>query len=215
MKKMPGQLEISRMNHDDSHCQGFVVIISGVSGAGKGTVIDRLKSLRNDFVLSISTTTRKPRAEGSVGEHYQFVSENDFHQLVSDGAFLEWAEVHGNLYGTRKAWVEEKVGEGSIVVLEIDVQGALQVMGRKIDCASIFVTPSDRKVAHERLRARGTETPEEIERRIKNSDWEYAQMNQFDYIVVNDSGKLDEAARTIDAVMTAERARMGRCGVRP
>ena len=212
---MPGKVELDSRNHEEARCEGFAVILSGASGAGKGSVIDRLRKLRSDFVLSISTTTRKPRSEASVGEHYQFVSEAEFHQLVSDGAFLEWAEVHGNLYGTRKIWVEEKVREGWIVVLEIDVQGALQVMGRKVDCASVFVTPSDRKVAHDRLRARGTETVEEIERRIKNSDWEYAQMNQFDYIVVNDSGKLDEAAMTINAIMTAERARMGRCGIRP
>lgn len=196
-------------------CQGFVVIVSGVSGAGKGTVIERLREIRSDWVLSISTTTRKPRSEGVAGEHYQHVTPHEFHQLVYEGAFLEWAEVHGNLYGTRKAWVEEKVRDGWIVVLEIDVQGALQVMERKVDSASVFVTPSDRAVAHERLRARGTESAEEIERRIRNSDWEYDQMNHFTYIVINDSGKLEEAAKSLSCIMSAERARMGRCGVRP
>jgi guanylate kinase len=212
---MAGKLENNGFDPEGSVCTGFVVIVSGASGAGKGSVIDCLKKIRKDFVLSISTTTRKPRPEGSLGEHYQHVSVEEFHELVSDGAFLEWAEVHGNKYGTRKTWVEEKIREGWIVILEIDVQGALQVMGRKIDCASVFITPSDRKIAHDRLRARGTETEDEIERRIKNSNWEYAQMNQFDYIVVNDSGKLDEACATLDAIMTAERARMGRCGIRP
>jgi guanylate kinase len=212
---MSGMLEINSRSHDESGCQGFVVIVSGSSGAGKGTIIERMRELRDDFVLSISTTTRKPRVEGAVGEHYQHVSEAEFHQLVSEGAFLEWADVHGHLYGTRKVWVEEKVREGWIVVLEIDVQGALQVMQRKVDNASVFVTPSDRNVAHERLRARGTETEEDIERRIRNSGWEYAQMNQFDYIVINDSGKLEEAAQTLSAILTAERARMGRCNIRP
>jgi guanylate kinase len=212
---MSGKLEIDGFDPESANCTGFVVIVSGASGAGKGSVIDRLKKIRKDFVLSISTTTRKPRPEGSLGEHYQFVSVEEFHELELDGAFLEWAEVHGNKYGTRKAWVEEKIREGWVVLLEIDVQGALQVMGRKIDCASVFITPSDRVIAHDRLRARGTETEDEIERRIKNSNWEYAQMNQFDYIVVNDSGKLDEATATLDAIMTAERARMGRCGIRP
>jgi guanylate kinase len=88
-------------------------------------------------------------------------------------------------------------------------------MERKVEAASVFVTPSDRAVAHERLRSRGTETPEDIERRIRNSDWEYAQMNHFNYIVINDSGKLDEAAETLSCIMTAERVRMGRCGIRP
>ena len=115
-----------------------MVIVSGPSGVGKGTVIEQLKKTRSDFVLSVSTTTRKPRPEGSVGEHYSFVGKEEFSQLVSEGAFLEWAEVHGNFYGTRKAWVEEKVREGWIVILEIDVQGALQVMGRKVDNASVF-----------------------------------------------------------------------------
>ena len=194
---------------------GFVVIVSGASGAGKGSVIEKLKSLRDDFVLSISTTTRAPRKEGVVGEHYAHVSEDEFQELVSHGAFLEWAEVHGHYYGTRRDWVQEKLAEGWIVILEIDVQGALQVMERKMDYSSIFVTPSSRKVAHERLRGRGTDSPEEIERRIRNSEWEYAQMNRFDYIVVNESGKIDEAATALSAILTAERARMHRTAVRP
>jgi len=199
----------------DRKQNGFVVIVSGASGAGKGTVISELLKKRNDFVLSISTTTRQPRGEGVVGEHYQHVSEDEFKQLVSEGAFLEWAEVHSNFYGTRKAWVEEKLSEGWIVVLEIDVQGALQVMQRKIDFTSVFITPSSREVAHERLRARGTDADEDIERRIRNSEWEYAQLNQFDYIVVNDSGKLEEAVDTLSAILSAERARIFRSTVRP
>lgn len=212
---MSGSQESISSGTEIQRCRGFVVIVSGVSGAGKGTIIEELKKRRDDFVLSISTTTRKPRPGNVVGEHYQHVTEEEFHQLVSEGAFLEWAEVHGNLYGTRKLWVEEKVREGRIVVLEIDIQGALQVMAKKVDCASVFVTPSKREVAHKRLRERGTDLPEEIERRIKNSDWEYAQMNQFDYIVINDSGKLNEAVDTLSAIFSAERSRMGRCNVRP
>ena len=205
----------SGMNNNHDKQTGFIVIISGASGAGKGTVIEEMKSLRDDFVLSISTTTRKPRENGTVGEHYAHVSEDEFKAFVSAGAFLEWAEVHGNYYGTRKDWVEEKLNEGWIVLLEIDVQGALQVMQRKIDFASVFVTPSDRKVAHERLRERGTESEEEIERRIRNAEWEYQQMNQFEYIVVNDSGKLREAAETLSAILTAECVKMPRFKLRP
>ena len=199
----------------DRKHSGFIVIVSGASGVGKGSIIQEMKSLRDDFVLSISTTTRKPRTEGVIGEHYAHVSREEFTDLVSAGAFLEWAEVHGNYYGTRKDWVQEKLGEGWIVILEIDVQGALQVMQRKIDFASIFVTPSDRRVAHERLRGRGTESEEEIERRIRNSEWEYNQMNQFEYIVVNDSGKLREAAETLSAILTAESVKMPRFRMRP
>ena len=201
-------------NADDRQT-GFIVIVSGVSGAGKGSVIEEMKSLRDDFVLSISTTTREPRADGTIGEHYAHVTAEEFNDLVSAGAFLEWAEVHGNYYGTRTDWVEEKLNEGSIVLLEIDVQGALQVMQRKIDFTSVFVTPSDRKVAHSRLRERGTESEEEIERRIRNSEWEYEQMNQFEYIVVNDSGKLDEAASILSSILTAESVRMPRIMLRP
>ncbi len=194
---------------------GFVVIVSGASGTGKGSVIEKMSSMRDDYVLSISTTTRPPRGDDVVGEHYQHVSEDEFHRLVSEGAFLEWAEVHGHYYGTRKDWVEEKLGEGWIVLLEIDVQGALQVMQRMIDQTSVFITPLDRKVAHERLRARGTDSKEEIERRIRNSEWEYEQMNQFRYIVVNESGKLDQAAEILSAILTAERTLMHRSTVRP
>ncbi|MCX6647457.1 MAG: guanylate kinase [bacterium] len=202
-------------NNNGERQIGFIVIISGASGTGKGSVIEEMKSIRNDFVLSISTTTRKPRADGVIGEHYAYVSPDEFKELVSAGAFLEWAEVHGNYYGTRKDWVEEKLNGGWIVLLEIDVQGALQVMQRKIDFTSVFVTPSDRKVAHTRLRERGTESPEEIERRIRNSAWEYQQMNQFEYIVVNDSGKLREAAETLSAILTAECVKMPRIRIRP
>lgn len=194
---------------------GFVVIVSGASGAGKGSVIEEMKSIRDDFVLSISTTTREPRGEGTVGEHYAHVSSEDFQELVSEGAFLEWAEVHGNYYGTRKDWVQEKLRNGSIVLLEIDVQGALQVMQRKIDYTSVFITPTDRKVAHARLRDRGTDTTEDIERRIRNSEWEYGQMNQFEYIVVNESGKLKEAAETLSTILTAESSKMRRTKIRP
>jgi guanylate kinase len=202
-------------NNNGEKQTGFIVIISGASGTGKGSVIEEMKSMRNDFVLSTSTTTRKPRADGAVGEHYAYVSVDEFKELVSAGAFLEWAEVHGNYYGTRKDWVEEKLNAGWILLLEIDVQGALQVMQRKIDFTSVFVTPSDRKVAHQRLRERGTESPEEIERRIRNSEWEYQQMNQFEYIVVNDSGKLREAAETLSAILTAESVKMPRIRIRP
>jgi len=202
-------------NSDAPVTNGFIVIVSGASGAGKGSVIEKLKELRDDFVLSISTTTRPPRGEDVVGEHYQHVSDEEFQQLVSEGAFLEWAEVHNHYYGTQKAWVEEKLAEGWIVLLEIDVQGALQVMSRALDVVSVFVTPPDRKTAHERLKSRGTDSEEEIARRIRNSEWEYAQMNRFNYIVVNESGKLDRAAEVIDAILTAEKARMLRCNVRP
>jgi guanylate kinase len=195
--------------------QGFIVIVSGASGAGKGTVIEELKKLRNDFVLSISTTTRPPRQEGTIGEHYAFVSVEDFQDLISRGAFLEWADVHGHLYGTRRDWVEEKLAGGWIVILEIDVQGALQVMERKIDYASVFVTPPERETAFERLKSRGTEPEEDIERRIRNARWEYDQMNRFEYLVVNESGKANEAAETLSAILTAERARMWRSGTRP
>jgi len=132
---MPGNVNNEKRQPEEGLNRGFVVIVSGASGVGKGTVIDKMKELRDDFVLSISTTTRKPRAEGSVGEHYHHVTPEEFRQLVTEGAFLEYAEVHGNLYGTMKAWVDEKLNEGRVVILEIDVQGALQVLDKKVDCA--------------------------------------------------------------------------------
>lgn len=199
----------------DAPAPGFVVIVSGASGAGKGSIIMKLKEIRDDFVLSISTTTRESRGENVIGEHYQHVTREEFHDLATSGAFLEWAEVHGNLYGTRRDWVEEKIAEGKIVLLEIDVQGALQVMQKNVDLASVFVTPPDRKIAHERLKARGTESDEEIKKRIRNSEWEYSQMNQFNYILVNESGELDKAAHTLSAILTAERNRLYRSPVRP
>ncbi|HEX9746242.1 MAG TPA: guanylate kinase [bacterium] len=212
MKELPERNEISLA---DSPAPGFVVIVSGVSGAGKGSVINKLKELREDFVLSVSTTTRPPRKEGTIGEHYAHVDIEEFHDLASSGEFLEWAEVHGHLYGTRRDWVLEKIAEGYIVILEIDVQGAIQVMTKNIDQTSVFVTPPDRQTAYDRLKRRGTETEEDIKRRIRNSDWEFDQMNQFDYMVVNVSGKLDETAQTLSAIITAERAKMTRSSVRP
>ncbi|HDS29875.1 MAG TPA: guanylate kinase, partial [Firmicutes bacterium] len=128
------------------------------------------------------------------------VSHEDFQELISMGAFIEWAEVHGNLYGTRRDWVEEKLDEGWIVILEIDVQGALQVMERKIDYTSVFITPPDREIAFERLKKRGTESDEDIERRIRNAHWEYEQMNRFEFLIVNESGKPEEAAEILSAI---------------
>jgi len=207
--------ERQELKPEDIPSLGFAIIVSGASGAGKGSLIEKLCEIRDDFVLSVSTTTRPSRGEGVVGEHYHYISDDEFKELAASGAFLEWAEVHGHMYGTRKVWVEEKIAEGYVVILEIDVQGALQVMTKKIDQTSVFVTPPDRKIAYERLKARGTESKEDIEKRIRNSEWEYAQMNHFDYILVNESGKLAEAAANLSAIITAERAKMRRSSVRP
>ena len=183
--------------------KGMLLVISGPSGTGKGTIIKNLMAADKNLVFSVSATTRNPR-EGEVdGVHYHFMSVERYQELVAEDAFVEHATVHGNLYGTLKSEVNARLERGEDVVLDIDVQGALNVIGKGIECVSIFILPPSLKILRARLTERGTETPEEVERRLHNAIGELTHKDKYQYKVIND--ELDEAVHTVQTIIEAQR----------
>lgn len=189
--------------------KGMLIVISGPSGVGKGTVRKALFDRRGHrLVYSISMTTRKPR-EGEVdGVDYYFVTREEFQKRIDNNQFLEWAEFVGNYYGTPKDKVEEQIEAGKEVVLEIEVNGALQVLKQVKDAVSIFIVPPGRQALYDRLRNRGTEPEELIKERVNKANREFKLAHKYDYIVVNDD--VDNAADRIMAIIRAEHAKTER-----
>jgi guanylate kinase len=189
--------------------EGFLFIISGPSGAGKGTLAGRLVEELDDVVLSISYTTR-PIREGEVdGEHYFFLTEEQFIKRIEAGGFLECAKVHEKwLYGTPEDFVKENIEMGKVVVLEIDVQGFREVMDTDVDLISAFVSPSDPGELEKRIRSRAPISDEELARRMRVAEGEYEYLPLFDYFITNDD--LETAVQDIVAVVRAERTRVSR-----
>lgn len=174
-------------------------MISGPSGAGKGTLVARVRAERSNLGLTVSATTRAPR-EGEIdGVSYHFMSREEFMRKVDAGEFVEWAEVHGNCYGTLVSEVETKLASGSSLILEIDVQGALQVKKRFPDAILIFIKPPSLEVLRERLVGRGSETPETLELRMADAEQELALADRYDDVVVNDD--LDRATAELARVL--------------
>ncbi len=161
-------------------------VISGPSGAGKGTLVARVRELHPNLGLTVSATTRSPRDGEVDGVSYYFLSREEFMSRVDAGAFVEWAEVHGNCYGTLVSEVESKLAAGSSLILEIDVQGALQVKERIPEAVLVFIEPPSLEVLRERLVGRGTESAESIEIRMANAERELALAERYDDVIVND-----------------------------
>ncbi len=180
-----------------------LIILAGPSGSGKSTLITRLlKESGLPLRLSVSATTRAPRPYERNGVHYWFWTREQFQEQLRAGAFLEWAEVNGEWYGTLRSEVDEYQARGIGVLLEIDVQGAAQVRSRYPDCVSIFIRTSSWEVYEQRLRKRGTETEEQIARRLATAKRELEQINEFDHVVINDD--LESAvARVRDLIAQA------------
>ncbi|MDR1482596.1 MAG: guanylate kinase [Synergistaceae bacterium] len=174
---------------------GILFIISGPAGVGKGTLRKALFEEFPDLVYSISCTTRPFRKGEEEGVDYCFMSEERFFALVDEGAFLEWAEVHGNLYGTKRTDVEECLVRGDDMVLEIDVKGSLNVKRQIPEAVRIFITVSSPEVLYERLEVRGTETAEQMRLRLKNAGDEISCSREFEHVIVNDC--LDVAAQEL------------------
>lgn len=184
---------------------GKLFILSGPSGAGKGTICKGVLA-GTDIHLSISMTTRKPR-EGEIhGVHYYFVSEEEFLARIEDDGFLEHAQVYGNRYGTPKDPVVEKLKQGIDVILEIDIQGALKVKENYPEGVFIFILPPSMSELRKRLTGRGTETPEAIELRLGETLKELSFIEKYDYCVVN--GELDEAVARVKAIAIAEHSKV-------
>ncbi len=183
--------------------KGNLFVISGPSGVGKGTICRRLVENSDLVSVSVSATTRKPRSEDTEGVTYYFKTVDEFKQMIDADKFLEWAVYNGNYYGTPADAIEEKISNGEDVILEIEAQGAMKVMEAKPDAVSIFITPPSEEALYERLKNRGTETEEEICKRVDAAKWELEQKNKYNYIVVNDD--LDDAIATIESIMKNER----------
>jgi guanylate kinase len=186
----------------------LVFIVSGPSGSGKSTLVEKILELPNTM-LSISCTTRPPRKTESTGKWYTFVSEAEFQQMVGRGEFLEYAQVFGkNWYGTPKKWLDEARTKGHDLVLEIDVQGALQARRKLPGSVAIFILPPSRAELERRIRARGQDAEEEIKRRLERARQEMLSYSSYDFAVINDD--LELAGREVQAIALGSRNRVSR-----
>ncbi len=188
--------------------RGFLLVLSGPSGSGKGTVSQALMQNRDDIVFSISATTRNPRATEVDGENYFFYDKEYFMDMVESGEFLEHAYVHTNYYGTPKKFVFDQIEKGEIVLLEIDVQGALQIKKNYKEAVFIFLLPPTMDELRNRIVKRGTETEEDIDTRFANAFKELDFVGEYDFFVVND--KVDAAVADIEAIIHSEKLRVKR-----
>ena len=189
--------------------QGLVTVLSGFSGAGKGTIMKKLLAkYPDDYYLSISATTRAPREGEEDGREYFFKTRDEFEAMIGRGEFLEHAQFNGNYYGTPKDYVDKLVAQGKNVLLEIEVQGALQVRKIYPQALLLFVTPPSARELKDRLTGRGTETDEVISERLAISARESHLMVQYDYLIIND--KLDEAVENVHHIIQSEAYRSTR-----
>lgn len=166
--------------------KGILIILSGFSGVGKGTVVRRLLSDYDNYALSISATTRKPREGEEDGVSYFFKSKEEFEQMIKEDSFIEHARYVENYYGTPKAYVQEQLDAGKDVILEIEIQGALKVKEKYPDALMLFLVPPDAQTLKERLVGRGTETADVIHDRLERAAQEAQEMGSYEYIIVND-----------------------------
>lgn len=181
--------------------RGTLLVVSGPAGSGKGTVNGILLQNTEKYVFSVSATTRQPRPGEVDGKHYFFMTREKFLSLVASDSFLEHAEYVGNYYGTLRSFVEEKLEEGKNVILEIEVQGALQIREKMPEAMLIFLCPPDYATLENRLRGRGTETDEVIRKRLATALEEIKIAAGYDYLVVNEDGRSEECAAKIDRIV--------------
>lgn len=184
---------------------GLLIVISGPSGAGKGTLCNLIKKEFPNIYYSISATTRSPRQGERHGVDYLFMSKEEFLELRDANGFLEWAEVYGNYYGTPRSKVEENIAQGRDVILEIDIQGALHVKKQYPEGVFIFIVPPSIKELKRRIETRGQDSPEDISKRLKSAHTELAYVSEYDYVIVND--KIEAAIAKLKSIIIAEKCR--------
>jgi guanylate kinase len=189
------------------HEKGVLIVLSGPSGAGKGTICKSLLN-KGDYWLSVSATTRAPRVGEVEGKNYYFTEKEDFKKKIEQGDFLEYAEVYGNYYGTPKSKVLEALDAGKNVILEIDIQGALRVKDVYPGGVFIFILPPSMEELKQRIIKRGSETEESFVTRFKSAYQEINYVSKYNYAVVNDT--VEEAVKKIESIITAEKCRVDR-----
>jgi len=185
-----------------------VFIISAPSGSGKSTLVERLFATEPGLMFSVSYTTRAPRGCEVDGESYRFITRAEFEQRIARDEFLEWAEVFGNYYGTHRSILDEARAAGRDLVLDIDVQGARQLTKKIPEAVTIFILPPSRQILKERLRARGQDREEVMERRLRDAAEEIRNYQKYDYVLIN--REVEESGAVLSAIVRAERVRRTR-----
>lgn len=188
--------------------EGILLVVSGPSGAGKGTICSALRQAYPDIHYSVSMTTRAPRSGEREGISYYFRKETEFRELIQRNAFLEYAQVYDHFYGTPKKYVLDQVARGKTVLLEIDIQGAMQVKKTYPKGVFIYIVPPSLQILSQRIHDRGTDSEEVIQKRLSQITRELALAHQYDYIIVNDV--LEQAVRKTSAILEAERCKLSR-----
>ncbi len=186
--------------------RGLLFIISGPAGSGKGTIVSRLRELA-PFEFSVSATTRAPRPGEIDGVHYHFLTKEDFEAKIMSGEMLEHAKYVENYYGTPKKPVDDTLNEGKNIILDIEVQGALQVKEKMPEAIMIFVIPPNYETLVSRIRGRGTESEEVIQKRMTQARWELESFPRYDYVVVNETNGIEKAAENVLDIMKSETLR--------
>ena len=188
--------------------KGLLVVVSGPSGAGKGTICKNFMELNKEMLLSISSTTRNPRENEIDGVNYNFITKQDFEDLIGTDSLLEYVHVFGNYYGTPKKWVLECIEKGKDVLLEIEIVGAMKVKEKYPDAILVFVLPPSLKELKNRIITRGTETIEQIENRMARAMQEIKTIEKYDYFIFNDN--LTRAVNDLEAIISAEKNKVNR-----
>ena len=187
---------------------GLLVVVSGPSGVGKGTILSQLLARRQDCVFSISATTRDPRPGEVHGQHYHFLDHATFTHWVEQGRFLEWNKVFAQFYGTPREYVATQRRQGKHVILDVDVQGGLQVMQAEPDHVSVFIAPPDLETLRHRLVSRATETAEQIQNRLLTARVELRSLEKYTYLVVNH--EVERAVHELESVLIGESLKVAR-----
>lgn len=186
--------------------KGLLIVVSGPSGTGKGTICKQLLNAVSDLKLSVSATTRAPRADESQGVNYSFIDKQQFETMINQQELLEYAKVYDNFYGTPKKYVVDEINKGNDVLLEIDIQGALQVKEKYPEGVFVFILPPSMKELKKRIVSRGSETEDSLNKRYKSATEEISFVREYNYLIIND--EVDMAVEKLKAIISAEKCKI-------